>query len=624
MHVVADLAPDVSPLPTAALLLAALPHLRALDLPAPSAAAVLDRLGAGRSRAYQLKARLEALLPELVGPTGRPPVAKPEPAPAQPAPALATSLLRYLVDHPGAISGGPGRHRYSDGVRLLILDLLERHRDLPLEACAEALALPLGTLKDWLRGEMTAVAAEPSRTPMRIDPTDAQLQTLLAEWDAWQGSFVAFCDHVQLHCRLPFGRALIATLLEGHGVRQRRRRDGRSPDESALRGAFLTFFPHAQWVGDGSQVPIEVNGELLVFNVELDVDAYSGAFVGADVSLVENSDAIVATFRDAIDATGVRPLAVLLDNNPCNHTDEVVGELEPTLSIRATKYRPQNKAHVEGGYGLLKPTLAGLALQFEGSLGALARSFLENLVIAACRAINHRPRRDRGGRSRVDLLGDAPTPEQVDEARRSLAALRDKQLKARETLAARQDPVVRALLATALTELALADPEGHFLTAIARYPLGAVVEGLAVFEAKVRAGTLPPGVDVRYLLGIVRNIASEREAWALAEALWARRVLAGDLLARQLEGQRQAIAREVVDTEQLVVAYLDRALGATARLERHFWLNVLADLITAEPDLDHHRLFRLAARRTAATHAVPTRDRNAAIRFLAAKVRPLA
>ena len=43
------------------MLLAALPELKAHGLPAPTTAQVLQSLGVSRSRAYELKARLEAL-----------------------------------------------------------------------------------------------------------------------------------------------------------------------------------------------------------------------------------------------------------------------------------------------------------------------------------------------------------------------------------------------------------------------------------------------------------------------------------------------------------------------------------------------------------------------------------
>ncbi len=609
-------ASDVFPQSTvAAILLAAIPHLGRLGLPHPSATEVIEATQTSRSQAYMLKARLATLLEQLVRPSGRPPTPKQE----APPPLFSTEVLRYVADHPGAISGGAARRRYSAGLRVFVLDLIECHPEISLETFAESTTIPLGTLKDWLRGEALHVEAPAETRPPPRASRGPEIQTLLEEWQHWDGQFIDFCDHVQQNCRLPFGRSLIATILEGCGVRIRKRRKGRSPDENALRAAFRTFFPNAQWVGDGSQVSVEVDGEAFTFNVELNVDAYSGAFVGADISPVEDSAAVIATFHNSAESTGAKPIALLLDNKPSNHTAAVDQALDGTLRIRSTPHRAQNKAHVEGGYGLLKPTLADLVLE-SGSPKTLAESYLRNLVTTAARAINQRPRRDRGGKSRLDLLQDTPTNEEIKQARVALAELQRKQRKARETLAARQDPVVRARIKAAYERLELEDPQGHLLTATARYPIDAIVEGIAIFEGKRRARTLAEGVDARYLLGIVRNVAAERETWDIAEALWEERTAAADLLARHLERRRSAVHDAAVSPETAILSYIVNTIDTNSRLERFFWLAAAADAIKAEASDTRHGLFRLCARRIAATRTMRPRERSAAIRFLAAKI----
>lgn len=623
MPLVASVAQDVSKPVIAALLLAARCRLAGLELAHPSTGEILDATGASRSRAFELKKRLEELLGGLARPSGRPPLPEPEPPPLE----LVFEVRDYLFDHPGCVTVSEVRREYSVEFRQFVIELAERHPELTRDVIANAVGVPTGTLKDWLASpvEDPESAVQPKTTPDDSDvhsPRGLHIETVLSQWRCWRGGFVAFCNHLQQHCGVPFGRTLIARVLEAHGVRLTKKRSGRSPDELALRGAFETFFPHAQWVGDGTMIPVEVDGELSVFNAELHVDPYSGAFLGVHVSPVEDSGAVIAAFRDAIASTGRQPLALLLDNKPSNHTDDVHQAVDPTMVIRATAYRPQNKAHCEGAFGLLKPTLDGLTL-CGSTPEERARSFLCCLIITACRAINHRPRQDRGGRSRVDLLRDEPTPEDIEQAQRALAERLRKQQRKRETLAARQDPIVRAILDQAFRRLGLQDPEGHILTATARYPLEAVVDGIAIFEGRQRASTLPEGVDARYLKGIVQNIAQDRESCEIAEALWDARVDAGDRLAQHLKRQQREVLADYPDPEQLAKAYVDRALDNASRIGLFFWLSAAAKTIRARPP--HRRLpvFRLATLRIQANYTIPQRDRQTAIRFLAAKILPL-
>ena len=586
-------------------------------LPHPAVGEITENLPGTRSSAYALVPRLREALALLARPAGRPARTPPEPAPPQ----LATSVIAWLADHPGAFSGGPGHRRYSDDFRKFVLELLEKHKEIQLPVFAEATTIPLGTLKDWLAGGSAAIATKNQAMPRRIDPCGPQIATVLEEYQRWQGGFRDFCDHVQHHCRLPLSRSIIAAILWGDGARTPQKRPGRSPDEDALRKRFHTLFPHAQWVADGWTVPIDVDGKTFVFNVELAVDAYSGAFTGVGISRFEDSEGVIAAYNDGIASSGVRPIALLLDNKACNHTDAVVEALENTLLIPATLQRPQNKAHVEGAFGLLQPTLDGLALHCGPTDESTAASFLRSLIITAGRSWNGRPRKDRNLRSRLDLLEDRPTQDQIDAAKKELAELLARQREARETTARRQNPNVRALIALAYQRLDLQDPNGANLTATARYSLNAVAQGIAIFEGKRRAGTLKEGVGADYLLGIVRRVAEESENWEIALALWDWRTQAKDDVSERLERSREAVDEKYEDDDERLKNYIDKATTTQARNERFFWLSAAADLITDHDESE--ATFRLAARRIAATHKLRLHERNHATRFLAAKSIPL-
>lgn len=576
--------------------------------------------GATRSRAYEVSTSLLGLLPTLTRPPGRPP--KPVAASGPDTNPITGAVLGYVMEHPGCVDRGGTRQRYSDDFRHFVLQLRTCHAAIDLEPFAMAVGMPVGTLKDWLRDRSepgTDGGLSEGDVP---DAQDAQMQTVLEAWSTWCGTFIDFCEHVPRDLHVPFGRDLIGRILEVHGVRKTARRAGRGPDESASRGSFRTFFPGAQWVGDGMQVPVVINGQRFLYNVELNVDAYAAAFVGRSVRDAEDSTAVIEAFRGGIQTTGSAPIAELLDNRPSNHTPEVDAALGDTIRIRATPGRGQNKAHVEGAFGLFSQVLPELVLDIHRPAHDVAKSLLALAVDIWARTTNHRPRASRGGRSRFDLYSDSPSDEQIQDARRQLLEIAERQERARRTLEARRRPEVLALLDEHFARLNLLDPERHVRIAIAGYPLSAIADGLAVFRAMSLAHTLPDGVDARYLLGIVRNIAAQTEGEHLAHCLLQVRLEARDRMLASLAAARDMVTARA-DVAGVVAESVDRALQTESPLERSFWLETIADVLNAQPHAESHRLFRDAARRIYATFAITVRERQQATRFLADRIVPL-
>jgi len=606
----------VSPLVLAGLLLAARTLLVALGLPCPTADAIVEATGATRSRAYEISSAIVALLPSLVAARGRPPKASPAPTTsASDTAKLTRSVLAFVMEHPGCVDHDE-RRRYSDGFRHFVLEQHAAHAALEIEAFAAAVHVPLGTFKDWLRTPRTACAPTTAAAPS-LAPTAESLhfQTVIDAWRRWTGSFLGFCDHVRTHLLVPFGRNLVRATLEAHGLRPVSRRAGRSPDESALRGAFKTYFSGAQWVGDGMQVPVVLDDERFILNFELDVDAHSGAFVGVSVRDEEDSAAVIEALDDGVTTTGAKPLALLLDNRPSNHTFEVHAALGDTMLIRSTVERPENKAHVEGSFGNFSQVLPPLVLDTRRGRRDLARQFLGIVVELWVRTTNHRPRRTRGGRSRAELYADKPSKEQLDLARRELRELADRQERARLTLEARRRPDVLALLDKHFARLDLLDPDRHIRVAIAGHPIDAILAGIAIFDGKRLACTLPEGVDARYLLGIVRNVAAKVEGEHVARRLLELRLEVRDQMLAALVRERDALLA-LRDPAKACVDCIDLALATESPLERTFWLDSLATLIRAREADRRDAFLRAAARRIHATFAVSLRDRHDAVRLV--------
>ena len=617
-----DREPAVAPLAAAGVLLAARTLGADLGLRMPTVAGILQATGGTRSRAYEVSSELVELLPSLIRPRGRP-LAAAEDAPLPDTlRALCAETLRFVMAHPGCVIAGPQRTTYADTFRRFVLELREHHPDVPSPSFAEAIGVPLGTVEDWLRsGRREEPPPQPEREPDLA--TVAQVETVLDAWSRWHGKELGpFVTHLREHLHVPFGPSAVARILFEHGERTPRRRAGRcSADESALRDAFETFFPSAQWVGDGTEVVVTFDGEPFRFNLELLVDAHTGAWVGIDVRDAEDSDAVIAAFAHGAQTTGDTPLALLLDNKPCNHTEEVDQALRDTLRIRSTLGRAQNKAHVEGAFGLFEQQAPPIIVH-SGTRRELARQFAQVGADHFARGINGRPRRDRGGKSRIDLH-DLPVTDAVRElARAQLQARLDKQERARQTRQARRDPLVAAYLDHVFDRLGLLDPERRARDALATHALDSVVDAVAIFERKRHRGSLPDGADVRYLLGIVKNLDHVHESDAITEALLRERLDMRDRLLEPLRVERDK-RLEGAPSGDALRAFTDRALAADRTLEEHFWLDAVADLIRDQPDDAQQALFRSAARRIHATFRVSTTRRSTAERRLLRRIWPL-
>jgi hypothetical protein len=615
---------------TALLLVARVAAVR-YALPAPSAGAILTATGASKSRAYELAVELVALVPTLAKKAGRP--AKPAPA-ASSADTVAITLavLAYVMSHPGCVDRGR-RQSYAQGFRRFVLELCAKHSSVAVETMADAIAVPLGTLKDWLRTPVSAsgVAADEHPTgeaiagaPTMDGAVDVlRIQSVIEAWQRWCGSFRDFCNHVQRDLHIRFGRDLVARILATEGLRRGTPRGRVASDEIATRGSFRTYFPGAQWVGDGMQVPVLFGGKRFVFNVELDVDAHTAAFVGISVSDAEDSAAVVDAFCDGVGTTGAPPLALLLDNRPSNHTPDVDEAIGSTIRIRATPERPQNKAHVEGAFGLFSQALPPLALDTTGTARDQAERLLGLVLDVWAKTTNHRPRPGRNGASRVDLYGAATaSDEQIAAARKALRELAERQQRARRTLEARRRPDVLAYLDDAFARLALLDPERHLRVAIAGHPKTAIASSVAIFEAKRRAGTLPDGADARYLLGIVKNVTAKTEGEIIAEMLWEERMRARDFFLAPLRAERDKLLAEN-DPEDVIGDCADHALATDTIFERTFWLETIVAVIRGQPDDARQPLFRIATRYLEAVFDVPPAERHDAVRFVAERVLPV-
>lgn len=664
--IVGDVVDDVGalafPAVCAGLLLLARSLCASLRLAHPDVAGILQATGASRACAYEYRKLIAGMLATCQRRPGRPRKRTSSVQMSESGSSvrsrqielLQRQCLKYVMGHPGAVAGSERRRWYSPGFRERLLELCAG-TGLSAPEISTALCIPIGTVRRWLARDAwhsqpsTAVAACAGRAMSRAH-TDASRsaldQRIAREWLRWRGPFTRFCTHLREHGRVRLGRTAIAGILARCGIRPiRRRRRSLAP---VWRDSFERFFPGAQWVGDGAQLTVWVDEQAFVFNLQLMVDADTGALVGMSIRDREDSRAVIQAFSDGVMTTGSPPLAVLLDNHACNHSRDVARAMGDTILTFAAPGRPQHKAHVEGAFGLFAQTVPTMQVNAgEGERGAderhrLARQILELVVTTWARTLNHRPRNRACGRSRVLAYQEAHSVDSasVQAAQGSLSArvARASGRTSRTEVTVAAHPLSGFVRDTLVSlELARRDNWHDLGAKVLRFAHDVVLDGLSIYSARRNAGTLPDLGDVgrcadmreRYLLGILSRRQRESEGEALASRALALRRAANASWWAALVERRSRMIDAFPGPEVRVKRLLDLAVATHSNDEHEFWLDAAIAVINAgemagrEPTDRALRLYRCAARHIMNSHEIRYHLRLTLICVIAARVVPV-
>ena len=98
---------------------------------------------------------------------------------------LTVGVLSYRLGHPGSVLPQRGRTWYAPAFRRFILTRKD-HWQGTLETFAEAVRIPLETLRDWLQKDRAQVMAEPEPKELPAVPVAASelVQQIVTEWQS--------------------------------------------------------------------------------------------------------------------------------------------------------------------------------------------------------------------------------------------------------------------------------------------------------------------------------------------------------------------------------------------------------------------------------------------------------
>ena len=593
----------------------------------PSTDEIVQTAGAGRTQSYTMKDRLYAVLPALNGEPGRP---ASKPVEQSTAMAVLMAFRDFALLSLGIAKGE--RCAYSDDFRRFVVGLVapgQAAERMTVEKLASTCAIPVGTLKDWLRVPKPARseeasdkenAADASPSGNSTEPVEATIRSphihlIVTMWESWKESFTDFCTMLRTEHRVPCGNTFIGNILQGFGFRNRRRR---SPVEAPWSsGTYRAFYPGAQWLGDGTPSTIRFGEEKFTFNLELFMDVASGKSMGIAVTDTEDENAVKLAYEAARDAAGAPPLVAMLDNRNSNHSPGVQDALADTLLLRSTPGRGQSKALLEGEFGRFQQAMPALEIVGD-SPREMARCALRLFWMGWIWGRNGKPRTSLRGKSPDDVYANTHATEaQIQEALAWFREQERRQEKARSTREARRDKVRLELLRLGLAELGIPDPDRRHEIDLAYYSREAIVRGLAKFQAKLNQGTVPEGADyARYLGGIIRQYHIRLELEETINSILEQRIRLRDLSLRSLEREAYGIRAALPDPD-LPQAFLDKALAANYAVDFRFWGRETVRAFSRLPAGEKVELYRSLARRVAASFKTDRVRRDDLIDWLA-------
>jgi hypothetical protein len=581
-------------------------------------AAMLETLGIGKSQCYEVKERLRQVLPGLLHCSGRP-QATVEPSAEG---AVLRACYDYVTANPGCISVNGCRRCYSEEFRYFIIKLVAPGglaAGMSAENLARITSVPLGTLKDWLYTKTESSRQERAKgapvNETRKAPTgahemirDAEIKTIITQWEGWKGTFQGFCQAMNLEFAIPHRSTFIGNILQMTGQRIRKTR--LSKEVPGTRNTFCSHFPGAQWLGDGTELSIIWNGKRFIFNIEALLDVATNAVVGVAVTDTESVGAIRLAYEASLETTqGVVPYVVTLDNKACNTCDAASAALDGAPILYGFPGRGQSKAALEGAFGLFAQAIPALDIS-GNSDREMARSVLQMVLTAWYRGRNGRPRQRLKGRTPAQVFfEDGPTQEMLDKMVAWIAKRQRLQDADRRTRDARRDPVRIKLLKLGLAELAIADPDDRLAKALACYCRDSITRGLAIYAKKRDLGTLPDEVRPGpYLRGIIRNQHFKLELESLEVHLLKQRLRAGDLSLEPLTHTANRLRSQVSAEQQaqgvLVMSFLEQALRAPYRIDFLYWTKATTDAFLALPWALGQALYTTLVRRVKAAFKV--------------------
>ena len=493
---------------------------------------------------------------------------------------LTIAVLRYQLDHPGAVVDHQKRKSYSPQYRRFVLERLDTWRQT-MESFSQATEIPLDTLRQWLKTDSHCLAPLPEKSPpVMVYRDSSQLVFQIARaWDNWQGSKRDFIKHTAAISGLLYGQVVRVLRLLGIIT-------ACGPKKYRHRGSTTLLSPGSMLVTDGKALAVNLTGsnQWETWNWQAMVDQATGCDTAVVISKEECAAAVKDAYDQSVDFAGGRyPLGLLHDNKPCYDESKLQNDIHEngSLMIPATMARAENKAIIEGEFGLFEQRVGTIRLD-DTNRQTLLHSAVEEVIRAYTAATNAVPRENLGSKSRQKVFCDAcPGYQKQEQDRRFLQNLKAKHQQ-NKSPHRHQDPSSRKLLDTVFVSLDLLahDPSGSLRNYLASFQPAAIRQAAVIVKARKERGLVDQEYLHRYLAKVIQNKQEEMDLELAASELMELCRTQGESWTKNLEQDYQLMKSQNPLMKDQVFEVAKMAAHSGLLLDGTFWTEKLQKLLT--------------------------------------------
>ena len=551
---------------------------------------ICGQLQANRTSVYEQAERILGCLQDLAGVRPGRPLAShssSDPQADLSSQRLTIQVLDFQIEHPGSVVPQNGRTYYAPVFQRFILSMHDQWQG-SLAAFAAASRVPLDTISDWIHRDRQGILPQQQVNQPQVNqplPTPQNASQLVRdiakEWRCWHGATRHFFRHAAEKFHISIAQVERVLRLLG-AISRRPRKPFR------FRGETHALAPGNMLVTDGKHIDVLLaSDQRLHFNWQAIVDQATGC----DTAVVVNHEECAAGVAEAFKLSaytalgGAFPHALLHDGKPCYSEASLVQLIQETgcSMIKASPYKPENKAIIEGAFGLYEQRVGTIQLD-DSSTQSLVRSAVQEIIRAYTSATNSVPRIELDGKSRLAVLSEfCPS---LEQQQRDLAFL--ERLKADHDRPPRRppDPSALVLLDTVFHRLNILDldPDCSLRRYLASFDSAAIRRAAAVVANKLARSDLDLRYVHRYLTKLVQSFHDEIDLERAADELLI-------LCQAQNESWTCSEQRDLqllydsLNQHDLTCAIAENAAHGGIPLKAAFWKNALLDLLTSAPQL---------------------------------------